>query len=149
MKVKVIHGPNLHLLGRREKDIYGELSLDDINRELEKYAEKLGIEVLCDQFNSEGAIVEAIGQLGEEGYDALIINPAAYTHTSIAILDALRACEVPAIEVHLSNIASREEYRKVSITAEAVVGQIAGFGKDSYVLALQAVQRILRSKEKK
>jgi 3-dehydroquinate dehydratase-2 len=143
MKVKVIHGPNLQLLGKREKDIYGRLSLSEINREITQLAQSLGVEVAIDQFNSEGAIVEEIGGAAAAGFKGIIINPAAYTHTSIAILDAIRACGIPVIEVHLSNIAAREEYRRHSMTAEAVVGQISGFGKSSYLLALQAMKELL------
>ncbi|MBN1493931.1 MAG: type II 3-dehydroquinate dehydratase [Candidatus Omnitrophica bacterium] len=143
MKIKVIHGPNLQLLGRREKDIYGELSLDEINSEISKVARSLGLDANIDQYNSEGDIVDAIGNAASKGIKGIIINPAAYTHTSIAILDAIRGCGIPVIEVHLSNIASREEYRKHSVTAEAVVGQISGFGKSSYLLALQALKEIL------
>ncbi|MFC1809619.1 type II 3-dehydroquinate dehydratase, partial [Candidatus Omnitrophota bacterium] len=134
---------NLQLLGRREKDIYGELSLDEINSEIGACANSLGMKTVIEQYNSEGAIVDDIGQAAGEGFQGIIINPAAYTHTSIAILDAIRACGIPVIEVHLSNIASREEYRKHSITAEAVIGQIAGFGKSSYLLAVQAMKEIL------
>ncbi len=143
MKIKIIHGPNLQLLGRREKDIYGELSLKEINDEILQVAKSLDLEVVTEQYNSEGDIVDAIGEASGAGFTGMIINPAAYTHTSIAILDAIRGCGLPVIEVHLSNIASREEYRKHSITAEAVVGQIAGFGKSSYLLALHAMKEIV------
>jgi 3-dehydroquinate dehydratase-2 len=140
MKVLVIHGPNLNLLGKREVGIYGKKSLKDINRDISKLALELGIKVSILQFNSEGEIVEAI-QKGD--YDGLIINPAAYTHTSIAIRDAILSVGKPTIEVHLSNIYSREEFRKRSFIADVAVGQISGFGHESYLLALRAVKSIL------
>jgi 3-dehydroquinate dehydratase-2 len=140
MKVLIIHGPNLNLLGKRETDIYGTKSLKAINKDILSLASDLGIDVRTKQFNSEGEIVEAI-QKGD--YDALIINPAAYTHTSIAIRDAIAAVDKPAIEVHLSNISKREEFRKKSFITEVAVGQISGFGPDSYLLALRAAKNIL------
>jgi 3-dehydroquinate dehydratase-2 len=140
MKVLVIHGPNLNLLGKRERNIYGNKSLKTINKDIHSLAGELGIDVKTVQLNSEGEIVETI-QRG--GYDALIINPAAYTHTSIAIRDAISAVGKPAIEVHLSNIYKREEFRKKSFIAEVAVGQISGFGPDSYLLALRAAKGIL------
>ncbi|MEW6163073.1 MAG: type II 3-dehydroquinate dehydratase [Nitrospirota bacterium] len=140
MKVLVIHGPNLNLLGRRETDIYGTKSLDDINNEILSLASDLGIDVRILQLNGEGEIIDAI-QKG--AYDALIINPAAYTHTSIAIRDALVAVGKPSIEVHLSNIHRREEFRRRSFIADVAVGQISGFGPDSYLLALRAAKGIL------
>lgn len=139
-KVLVIHGPNLNLLGKRETNIYGIKSLRSINKDIFSLASELGIDVKTIQLNSEGEIVEVI-QKGD--YDALIINPAAYTHTSIAIRDAIAAVGKPAIEVHLSNIHKREEFRKKSFIAEVAVGQISGFGPDSYLLALRAAKSIL------
>ncbi len=143
MKVLIIHGPNLNLLGKREKSIYGTKSLKDINKDILSLASDLGIDVSTKQFNSEGEIVEAI-QKGD--YDALIINPAAYTHTSIAIRDAIAAVDKPTIEVHLSNISKREEFRKKSFITDVAVGQISGFGPDSYLLALRAAKSILSKK---
>jgi 3-dehydroquinate dehydratase-2 len=139
-KLLVIHGPNLNLLGKRETEIYGTKSLDDINKNILSLASELGIDVKTIQLNSEGEIVEVIQKAD---YDALIINPAAYTHTSVAIRDAIAAVGKPAIEVHLSNIHKREEFRKKSFIAEVAVGQISGFGPDSYLLALRAVKSIL------
>ena len=136
MKVLVIHGPNLNLLGKREKDIYGTKSLDVINKEILSLAKKLDIDVKTAQLNSEGKIVDLI-QKGD--YDALIINPAAYTHTSVAIRDAIAAVDKPAIEVHLSNIHKREEFRRKSYIAEVAAGQISGFGPESYLLGLRAI----------
>lgn len=140
MKVLVIHGPNLNLLGKREKDIYGTKSLDDINKDILSLSSDLGMNVRTIQLNSEGDMIDVI-QKGD--YDALIINPAAYTHTSIALRDAIAAVDKPAIEVHLSNIHRREEFRRKSFIAEVAAGQISGFGPDSYLLALRAVKSIL------
>lgn len=140
MKILVIHGPNLNLLGKRETDIYGTRSLDEINSTILSLAADLGIDANIVQLNSEGEILDAIQK---SNYDALIINPAAYTHTSIAIRDAIAAINKPAIEVHLSNIHSREEFRKKSFIAEVAIGQISGFGPDSYLLALRAAKNIL------
>ena len=139
-KVLVIHGPNLNLLGRRETDIYGTQSLGAINKSISVLASDLGIHVKTIQLNSEGEIVDVI-QKG--GYDALVINPAAYTHTSVAIRDAIAAIGKPAIEVHLSNISRREEFRRHSFITGVAVGQISGFGPDGYLLALRAAARIL------
>ncbi|NWF76780.1 MAG: type II 3-dehydroquinate dehydratase [Nitrospirae bacterium] len=140
MKVLVIHGPNLNLLGRREKNIYGTKSLKAINKDIESLAGELGINVKTVQFNSEGEILNAIQK---DDYDLLIINPAAYTHTSLAIRDAIAAVEKPAIEVHISNIHKREEFRRKSFISEVAVGQISGFGHESYLLALRAAKSIL------
>jgi 3-dehydroquinate dehydratase-2 len=140
MKVLVIHGPNLNLLGLRETSIYGIKSLEEINDDIRSLAAELRIEVEIIQLNSEGEIINAI-QTGD--YDALVINPAAYTHTSIAIRDALLAVGKPSIEVHLSNIYCREEFRRKSFMADVAVGQISGFGPVSYLLALRAAKSIL------
>jgi 3-dehydroquinate dehydratase-2 len=140
MKVLVIHGPNLNLLGKRETDVYGTKSLEDINRDIISLASELSIDVRTVQLNSEGEIVEIIQKAD---YDVLIINPAAYTHTSVAIRDAIAAVDKPAIEVHLSNIYKREDFRKKSFVADVALGQISGFGPDSYLLALRAAKNIL------
>ncbi len=140
MKVLVIHGPNLNLLGMRETSIYGIKTLEEINNDIRSLASDLGIDVMILQLNNEGEIINTIQ---EGAYDALIINPAAYTHTSIVIRDALLAVGKPSIEVHLSNIYRREEFRKQSFIADVAVGQISGFGPDSYLLALRAVKNIL------
>lgn len=139
-RVLVIHGPNLNLLGKREVGIYGTKSLEDIDRDIRSLASELGLNVTTKQLNSEGDILELI-QKGD--YDILIINPAAYTHTSIAIRDAILAIGKPAIEVHISNIYKREDFRKKSFITEVSVGQICGFGPDSYLLALRAAKNIL------
>jgi 3-dehydroquinate dehydratase-2 len=140
MKVLVIHGPNLNLLGKRETSIYGTKSLEDINNDILTLASDLGLDVRMIHLNSEGKILDLI----QEGdYDLLIINPAAYTHTSIAIRDAIAGVEKPAIEVHLSNIHKREKFRRKSFIAEVAAGQISGFGPESYLLALRAAKSIL------
>lgn len=138
MKVLVVNGPNLNLLGKREPDVYGSQTLSDILQAIRSKAETLGVEIDDFQSNEEGAIVTKIGEV-DGVYDGIIINPAAYTHTSVAIGDALKAVQVPCVEVHLSNIHSREEFRKNSMTASACIGQIAGFGADSYLLALEGL----------
>jgi 3-dehydroquinate dehydratase-2 len=143
MKVLVIHGPNLNLLGKREKGIYGTKSLKEINKEILSLASELRIKVGTAQLNSEGEILDVI-QKGD--YDVLIINPAAYTHTSVAIRDAIAAVDKPAIEVHLSNIHKREDFRRKSFIAGVAVGQISGFGSDSYLLALRAAKNIRAKK---
>ena len=140
--VLIIHGPNLNLLGVREKTVYGAGTFEEINRECVNYGEFLGLVVDIFQSNSEGAIVDAIHDAREK-YAGVVINPAAYTHTSVAIRDAIAAVGIPFVEVHLSNIHSREEFRRVSFTAPVCAGQISGFGADSYLLGLEALRRIL------
>lgn len=138
MNLLIINGPNLNLLGRREPGIYGSTTLDDINAGLTTVAVSLGVTVDFFQSNHEGAIVDAIQQaIGR--YEGLIINPAAYTHTSVAIRDAIAGTGVPTVEVHLSNVYSREEFRHKSLTAPVVLGQIAGFGASGYELALRGL----------
>ncbi len=138
MRISVIHGPNLNLLGVREPEIYGTVTLAQIDARLEQLAQELGVEVECCQHNSEGAIIDAIQRAGVQA-DGIIINPAGYTHTSVAIHDALKAVGIPAIEVHLSNIQAREVWRHSSVTAAACRGVIAGLGVHSYLLALRAL----------
>jgi len=135
--ILIIHGPNLQLLGEREPDIYGPVTLEEINRRLKKEANSLGAEVTIVQSNHEGEIVDLIGNSGSS-VDAILINPAAYTHTSVAIRDALSAVAVPSVEVHLSNIYCREEFRRSSLISPVVTGQISGFGSESYLLGLRA-----------
>ena len=137
MRFLILHGPNLNLLGRREPEVYGSLTLDEINASIEGLAAELGCSVAFLQSNSEGALIDAI-QASEGHYDGIVINPAAYTHTSVAIRDAIAAIQVPTIEVHLSNIYAREGFRQASHVSPVAVGQISGFGKNSYLLALQA-----------
>lgn len=137
-KILVIHGPNLHLLGQREADIYGKVTLPAIDRALKGKAKELGVSLQIVQSNHEGRLVDVIGR-ARANFKGILINPAAYTHTSIAIRDALLACGLPVVEVHLSNIYRREEFRHHSLTAPACVGQIAGFGMNSYILGLSAL----------
>ncbi len=141
-RVLVLHGPNLNLLGLREPEIYGNFKLEDIDRELNQLAGELELELRVVQTNHEGELVEAI-QKAREWANVIIINPAAYTHTSVAIPDALKAVGLPAIEVHLSNVYAREEFRHRSYLAGVVRGRILGFGPDSYYLALRAAQTLL------
>ena len=136
MKILVIHGPNLNLLGTRESDIYGTKTLDEINESLNSLAADLGVELVINQSNHEGEIVELIQK--SRDCSALLINPAAYTHTSVAIRDVIAAVDIPAIEIHLSNIYKREEFRHKSLISPVASGQVAGFGPDSYLLGLRA-----------
>ncbi len=142
----VIHGPNLNLLGLREPEIYGSETLEQINQQLLNEALNLQIKLECKQTNTEGEIVNYIHEAFKNKINGLIINPAAYTHTSIAIRDALTAVKIPAIEVHLSNIHTREPFRHFSYTASVCLGQICGFGSYGYLLALQALNQSLNSK---
>ena len=141
-KILVLHGPNLNLLGKREPKIYGRLTLEQINKKIEALAQDLGVEVECRHSNSEGELVDWIQQAPKQ-FGALVINAAAYTHSSVALRDALTAAGIPAVEVHISNIYRREEFRKKSLIAEAVVGQITGFGVNSYLLGLRAAVELL------
>jgi len=139
VRIAVIHGPNLNLLGLREPEIYGGDDLDRINLKLQELARRENLELRITQSNHEGELVEAI-QAALDWAQAVVINPAAYTHTSVAIRDAIAAVRLPTIEVHLSNIYSREEFRHHSLISPVVVGQITGFGTGSYLLALLAAQ---------
>ena len=141
LKILLINGPNLNMLGKREPDVYGKDTLADINARLEQTATDMNIELECFQSNYEGAIVEKI-QNGMGQYDGMIINPAAYTHTSIAIRDALLLHTIPIIEVHLSNIYKREEFRHHSMVSGVATGQIAGLGVQGYHLALTAIRNM-------
>jgi 3-dehydroquinate dehydratase-2 len=143
MKILVIHGPNLQLLGGREPDVYGHFSLDEINRSLQDMAVRREVDLEIVQSNSEGEIVDIIAAAAER-VDAILINPAAYTHTSVAIRDALAAVSLPVVEVHISNIYAREEFRHKSLVAPVVSGQITGFGASSYLLGLEAAIELAR-----
>ena len=143
-RVLVIHGPNLNLLGEREPEVYGRTRLRDIDRELKRLGRELGLSVDCFQSNSECAIVDRI-QRARTRSDLILVNPGAYTHTSIAIRDALAAIAVPAIEVHLSNVYRRESFRHHSTIADLAVGRIMGFGAEGYYLALRAAAALLSS----
>ena len=135
MKILVINGPNINMLGIREKKIYGSLSYPKLIELIEEKSRKLNIRVECFQNNIEGEIINKIQSTYGE-YDGIIINPAAYTHYSIAILDAIKSVSIPTIEVHLSNIHAREDFRHRSVTASACIGQISGFGSFGYLMAL-------------
>ena len=138
-KILLINGPNLQLLGVREPEIYGHVTLPQIVADLRERAAASGVELLDFQSNSEGAIVDRIAEALADGTEGIIINPAAYTHTSVAIRDALAAVRIPAVEVHLSNVNSREEFRSRSLTAPVCRGVVAGFGALGYRLALTAL----------
>lgn len=146
-KISVFHGPNLNLLGEREPDIYGHLTLAEIDGQLRERANALGAEVESYQSNSEGALVDAI-QAARSRANGIAINAGAYTHTSVAIRDAIAAIGLPAVEVHLSNIYRRDSFRHHSYLAAVVLGQISGFGVDSYLLALEALVRHLQRQER-
>jgi 3-dehydroquinate dehydratase-2 len=143
-KILLIHGPNLNLLGEREKSIYGTTTLDEINKQLIKLAKEHKCALETFQSNHEGEIVDTIGGAKKKGFAAIVINPAAYTHTSVAIRDALAAVEVPAVEVHLSNIYAREEFRHTSLIAPVAKGHICGFGVNSYRLGLLAAIDLIK-----
>lgn len=136
-KVLVLNGPNLNLLGKRQPEIYGRLTLDEINQQVRKLAKELNVEVDIRQSNHEGELVTWI-QDAPKDFQAIVINPAAYTHTSLAMKDAIFACGLPTVEIHISNIYKREDFRHHSHIAGAAVGQIAGFGAQSYLLGLRA-----------
>ena len=143
-KILVIHGPNLNLLGQREKNLYGQATLDEINGQLMKLAKERGVTLEVLQSNHEGEIVDAIGNVKAGSISVILINPAAYTHTSVAIRDAIAAVDIPAIEVHLSNVYSREDFRHTSLIAPVCHGQISGFGVESYLLGLQATIHLIK-----
>ena len=147
MKLLLIHGPNLHLLGRRQREIYGDQTLTDINAHLLEIASQQGVELKIFQSNHEGEIVSIIGD-HIDWADGILINPAAYTHTSVAIRDALKAVNLPVIEIHLSNIYAREPFRHRSYINPIAVGVIGGFGAYSYDLALNAIIHVLQQSKK-
>lgn len=144
-KILVIHGPNLNLLGKREPQIYGKVTLEQINNQLISTAKKRKITLKIFQSNHEGKIVDLIGK-SKAKYDALLINPAAYTHTSVAIRDAILASGILTVEIHLSNIYAREEFRQKSLISPIVKGTVLGFGPKSYILGLEALIDLLDAK---
>jgi 3-dehydroquinate dehydratase-2 len=145
MKILILHGPNLNLLGKREPEVYGKATLDEINRQLMKKASSLGLEIQCLQSNHEGALIDALHE-AIKWADGVIINAAGLTHTSVALRDAIASTGLPTVEVHLSNIHAREQFRRRSLIASVCAGQIAGFGADSYNLALLALKEIVAKK---
>ncbi len=137
-KILVLHGPNLNRLGKREQEHYGDVTLKEINEALQKEAKALRVTLTIRQSNHEGVLLDWIGKAARS-VKGILINPAAYTHTSVALRDALLAAGVPAVEVHLSNIAKREAFRQTSLTAPACIGQVSGFGLKSYTLGLRGL----------
>ena len=144
MKILIINGPNINLLGTREPDVYGVLTMDNINQYLKEFCKTLGVDLDTFQSNIEGEIVDKIQQ-AKGVFDAIVINPAAYTHTSVAIRDAISAVQIPTVEVHISNVHSREEFRKNSFIAPVCIGQISGFGRESYKLGILALVDYLKN----
>ena len=142
-KILVINGPNLNLLGKREVEIYGKASLKDIEIKTKQFAKNNSIEVVFKQSNEESEIINLIQSCMKDNYKGLLINAGAYTHTSIAIFDALKAIKIPIVEIHLSNIHKREEFRKKSYISEVADGVIFGFGSYSYILAVMAMKNLL------
>ncbi len=147
IKIVVIHGPNLNLLGLREPEVYGALNLQQINDRIQELARREGLEVRIHQSNSEGVIVDHI-HAALEWADAIVINPAAYTHTSVAIRDAITAVRLPTVEVHMSNVHRREPFRHHSYVSPVVVGQVVGFGPESYTLGLLAAKRTVEEQRR-
>jgi len=141
-RILIIHGPNLNLLGTRERAVYGDATMETVNSSCISHGKSIGYEVDTFQSNSEGDIIDAIHK-APSGFDGVVINPGAYTHTSVAIRDAIAAVDIPFVEVHLSNIYSREEFRHRSVTAPVCVGQICGFGPASYILGIEALKSVL------
>ena len=147
LKIQIINGPNLNLLGKREPDIYGHLTLDEIKKEVDSHCQPKKITTDFYQSNIEGELVGKIQEISGT-VDGLIINAAAFTHTSVAILDALNTLNMPKIEVHISNVFAREEFRHKSMISKSVNGIICGFGLNSYILAVDAIERIIKNENK-
>lgn len=146
MKIRVINGPNINFTGIREKGIYGSLTLKDIEANIKNRADELGVEVECFQSNHEGEIIDYIQKCYYEGVEGIVINPGAYTHYSYAIRDAIASVSIPVVEVHMSNIHKREEFRHLSVTVPVCIGQICGLGAIGYELGIEALKAHLENK---
>jgi len=146
IRVLVLHGPNLNLLGSREPDVYGSFTLTELDEALARRAEQRGVEVRCKQSNHEGALIDELHEAGAGAADVVLLNAGGLTHTSVSLRDAVVASGLPVIEVHLSNVAAREAFRHVSLIAPVVVGQVTGFGMDSYLLALDGAIASVRAR---
>lgn len=144
MKILILHGPNLNLLGQREPEIYGHMTLAEIDEDLKAYAAELSVVVECFQSNHEGCLIDKIHAAGQGAFDGIIINPGGFTHTSVALRDAISGVGLPTVEVHLSNVHARETFRQHSYISPVAIGQIAGFGAEGYRLALQGLLSTLR-----
>ncbi len=142
----VLHGPNLNLLGTREPEIYGSFTLRELDEALARRAEQRGVEVRCRQSNHEGELIDELHEAGAGAADVVLLNAGGLTHTSVSLRDAVVASGLPVIEVHLSNVAAREEFRHVSLIAPVVVGQVTGFGMDSYLLAMDGAIASVRAR---
>jgi 3-dehydroquinate dehydratase-2 len=143
VRILILHGPNLNLLGRREPERYGRVSLTEIDAQLRRHGEAAGCNVTCVQSNAEHELVERIHDAMDDGTDGIVINPAALTHTSVALRDALAAAALPFVEVHLTNPEAREPFRQTSYLADLAVGRVAGFGPESYLLGLRGLIGVL------
>jgi 3-dehydroquinate dehydratase-2 len=142
--ILVLHGPNLNLLGTREPEVYGRLTLAQVNREIQRYGRRRGVRVECRQSNHEGELIDAIQTADRKGFGAIVLNPGAFTHYSLALRDAVAAIRLPVVEVHLSNVHAREEFRRRSVIAPVARGQISGFGLTSYLLGMEAALELIR-----
>ncbi|MBT3187939.1 MAG: type II 3-dehydroquinate dehydratase [Anaerolineae bacterium] len=142
MKILILHGANLNLLGTREPEVYGSLTLESLNEKLIAEGQKMSVEITCQQSNHEGTLIDALHSANEWA-DGVVFNPAGYTHTSVALRDAIASIEIPVVEVHISNVYAREEFRHKSLVSAVCVGKISGFGWMSYKLALEALVEML------